>query len=833
MTRFRRFLRWTLLGLAGLVVLGVLGAGALYVAVSSRLPDVQTLRDIQLQEPMYVYAQDGRLMALFGEMRRYPVRIEEVPEQLKQAFMAIEDARFYEHEGVDYKGVARAIWLLATTSDKRVPGGSTITQQVARQFFLSSEYSYTRKFAEMLLAIKMERHLTKEEIFELYLNKSFFGNRSYGVAAAAEFYYGKTLDQLDLDEMVSLASIPKFPSSGNPISNPERARERRDYGLDRMAELGMISAAEARAAQSVAMHARPHERPIEVYAPYVAEMVRQEMEARYGGDVLTKGYRVTTTIQPQLQAGAEKALRDGLMLYDRRHGWHGVEQTHELAADEDAATVATRIRQVPAQSGMLPAVVLSAEGGRAQVVLADGQTVSLDAASTRWTNRSPGALLKRGNQIRVVRQQAEGDDGAVSWRVSQLPRAQAAIVSLDSSTGALQALVGGFSFAGNEFNRATQARRQPGSSFKPFVYAAGFERGYNPASIVLDAPVVFTDRRGRSWRPQNDGGGFSGPMRLREALVRSKNLVSVRLLDAIGVDYARRYISHFGIDEALIPPNLSMSLGTASIPPMAVARGYAAFSNGGFRIDPWFIDEVRDRDGKVVFKANPPTACKGCGIAARPAQGDSQQGGGQAGVVAGFNLGPAEAAAAPSSDDPSDTSRAAPRPSLPEGAVVAPRAIDERVAYQLVSMMRDVVNRGTGTAAKVLKREDVGGKTGSTNDYRDAWFAGFGGPYTTVVWVGRDDFSSLGRGEYGGRAALPIWIDYMRVALEDQPLADNEPPEGMVKVAVSASGQLLPGSSGGLTEWVKAEDLERMESYVDYGEQDEVYTPTEESFEIF
>lgn len=830
MTRFRRFLRWTLLALAGLLLLGVLGAGALYVAVSSRLPDVQALRNVEMQEPLYVYSRDGRLMALFGEMRRYPVRIEDVPERLKQAFMAIEDARFYEHEGVDYKGVARAIWLLATTSDRRVPGGSTITQQVARQFFLSSEYSFTRKFAEMLLAMKMERELGKDEIFELYLNKSFFGNRSYGVSAAAEFYYGKTLAELDLDEMVSLASIPKFPSSGNPISNPERARERRDYGLDRMAELGMISSAEARAAQAVPMHARPHERPIEVYAPYVAEMVRQEMEERYGGEALTKGFRVTTTIDPTLQAGAEKALRDGLMLYDRRHGWHGVEQNFELAADEDAAAVAARLRGIVAQSGMLPAVVLSAQGSQAEVVLADGQRVNLDAASTRWTNRSPGALLKRGDQIRVIREQAEakdGSEGAVSWRVSQLPRAQSAIVSLDSDTGALRALVGGFSFAGNEFNRATQARRQPGSSFKPFVYAAGFERGYNPASIVLDAPVVFTDRRGRSWRPQNDGGGFSGPMRLREALVRSKNLVSVRLLDAIGVDYARRYISHFGIDESLIPPNLSMSLGTASIPPMAVARGYAAFSNGGFRIDPWFIDEIHDRDGKQVFKANPPTACKGCGIGAR-----GNRGGGQPGVVAGFNLGAAQSEK-PANGENGDGEAAAPKASLPEGAVLAPRAIDERVAYQLVSMMRDVVTRGTGTAARVLNREDVGGKTGSTNDYRDAWFAGFGGPYTTVVWVGRDDFSSLGRGEYGGRAALPIWINYMRVALADEPVAANEPPDGMVKVAVSASGQLLPGSSGGLTEWVKAEDLERMETYVDYGEPAETYTPSEESFEIF
>lgn len=839
MSRVRRIIRWSLFSLAGLVLLGAMGAAALYFAVSSKLPDVQSLRDVELQEPLYVYSNDGKLMALFGEMRRYPVKIEDVPERLKQSFMAIEDARFYEHEGVDYKGVARAIWLLATTSDRRVPGGSTITQQVARQFFLSSEYSFTRKFAEMLLAMKMERELSKDEIFELYLNKSFFGNRAYGIAAAAEFYYGKTLDQLDLDEMVSLASIPKFPSSGNPISNPERAKERRNYGLDRMVELGYVSAAEAAAAKNVAMHARPHERPIEVYSPYVAEMVRQEMIERYGDEALIRGYHVTTTIDTELQAAAQQAVYDGLMLYDRRHGWHGVEQNLELAEGDSADTAIAKLREIPAQAGLLPAAVLSASGNSAEAVLANGERVSLNAASTRWTNRSPGALLKRGDVVRLIRQQA--DDGAVTWRVSQVPRAQAALVSLDSDTGAVRALIGGFSFAGNMFNRATQARRQPGSSFKPFVYAASFERGYNPASIVLDAPVVFTDRRGRSWRPQNDGGGFSGPMRLREALVRSKNLVSVRLLDAIGVDYARRYISHFGVDEELIPPNLSMSLGTASIPPMMVARGYAAFSNGGFRIEPWFIQEVKDRNGQAIYTANPATACKGCGIGNRPASGASAQP--QSNVVDGFNFGAEdETPAKPEAKQAAEP--AEPRASLPEGRVQAPRAIDERVAYQMVSMMRDVVTRGTATAARVLNREDVGGKTGSTNDYRDAWFAGFGGPYTTVVWVGRDDFRSLGRGEYGGRAALPIWIDYMRAALKDKPVAENEPPDGMVRVAVSAGGRLMPtNSGGGLTEWVKAEDLERMDTYTDYGDSSgsgssassapQHEAPPEESFEIF
>ncbi|MDQ3494876.1 MAG: penicillin-binding protein 1A [Pseudomonadota bacterium] len=841
MSRFRRFLRWGLIGFAALTLLGLLAIGTVYVVASSKLPDVQSLRNVELQEPLYVYASDGRLMALFGETRRYPVQIAEVPERVKQAFIAIEDNRFYEHRGVDYKGVGRAVWLLATTDDKRVPGGSTITQQVARQFFLSSEYSYSRKLAEMLLAMKMERELGKDEIFELYLNKSFFGNRAYGIAAAAEFYYGKTLDQLSLDEIATLAAIPKFPSSGNPITNPERARIRRDYVIQRMRELGFISAAEERAAQSVAMHATPHERPVEVHAPYVAEMVRQEMIARFGGDVLTKGYHVTTTIDPVLQVAADKAVRDGLATYDHRHGWNKVEQSFELAEDEDATRASARLRGIPAQAGLLPAVVLGTGSGSADVVLANGSTLTLDAAASRWTGRSPAALLKRGDLVRVRRVDPPAKKGeppdpeaAPNWQLDQIPRAQATLVSLDYDSGALRALVGGFSFAGQKFNRATQARRQPGSSFKPFIYAAAFERGFNPASIVLDAPVVFRMRRGQDWRPQNDDGRFLGPMRIREALVRSRNLVSVRMLDAIGVDYARRYISNMGFDEAELPPNLSIALGTPSLRPLDIARGYAVFANGGFRVTPWFIDEVKDRDGRVIYKENPPVACRGCSQLNGP--------GGWANlVVGGFNLGPAAPASSTATTAASGTGstgddnavgdeRTAPAAPAAD-AVIAPRAIDERIAYQLVSMMRDVVQRGTGTAAKVLGREDVGGKTGSTNDHRDAWFSGFGGPLATTVWVGRDDNRSLGYREYGGKAALPIWINFMRVALTDAPLASHEPPPGMVRVAVSASGQLMPTeSSGGLTEYVKAEDLERMESYVDYRED---RMPAEEAYDIF
>jgi len=828
MSRFRRLLRWAFFTFTALFLLGAIGLGILYYVVSSKVPDIQSLRTVELQEPLYVYASDGRLIGLFGETRRYPVNIENVPKQVQDAFIAAEDANFRTHNGIDPKGISRALWQTATLKEGRVAGGSTITQQVARQFFLSSEYSYTRKLVEMMLAMKIEGMLTKPQILELYLNKSFFGNRAYGVAAAAEYYYGKPLDQLTLGETATLVSALKFPSSGNPISNPERNHQRSVYVIERMLEDKYISPAQAAEATAEPMHAKPHERPVEVYAPYVAEMVRQEMIARFGGDVVNKGYHVTTTIDPTMQIAADVAVREGLKLYDHRHGWNGIEQHFEVTADADAASLAAHVAGIPTQNGLIPTVVARANGdGGITVVLPDASEVTLPASASRWTGKSPASLFKRGDLARIKRDvpkvaaakpgeaAAPVDAAPATYQIDQIPRGQAALVSLDASNGAVKAIIGGYSFAGNKFNRATQARRQPGSSFKPFVYAAAFERGFNPASIVLDAPVVFRDRRGHMWRPQNDGGGFRGPMRLREALVQSRNLVSVRLLDSIGVDFARKYISQFGFNEAELPPNLSMSLGTASLTPLSMARGYAVFANGGSRVTPWFIDEIKDREGNIVFKEKPATACRTCGgnVAGVAAQTST--------VVDGFDFGPAQDGKPKvSAETGPKKPAAAPKPVDPN-LVIAPRAIDERTAYQLVSMMRDVVLRGTGTAAKVLNREDVGGKTGSTNDHRDAWFGGFGGPYSTVVWVGRDDFRSLGYREYGGKAALPIWIDFMREALKDQAIAQNDPPEGMVQV-----------TSNGATEWVKTEDLDRIHSE-EFFNTDENAAADEAAFDIF
>lgn len=822
----RRLLKWALLACAAFALIGGLVFAGLYFTVSRDLPDVTTLRDVQLQQPMAVYSADGKLMAVFGESRRIPVDITKVPQLVKDAFIATEDADFYKHGGLDYKGIARAIWLMATTSDKRVPGGSTITQQVARQFFLTPERSFKRKFREMLLARKIEQNLSKDQILELYLNKSFFGNRSYGIAAAAQYYYGKSLDQLTLGEAATLAGTPKFPSTGNPMDDPDRNHDRRNnYILPRMVQLGMVGKSAADAAAAEPMHAVPHERPVEVYAPYVAEMVRQEMLTRYGPQAMEQGYEVTTTIDSKMQLAADIAVRHGLRTYDHRHGWRGPEKHFDLPAGETPEQTAKRLAPFPMQAALVPVIVLSTDGnGSAQVVDARGKVMTLPASlAASWPGRTPASLFKRGDVARITETRDSG------WAIEQLPRAQSALVSIDYDNGALKALIGGLSFNGNSFNRATQARRQPGSSFKPFVYAAAFERGYNPASIVLDAPVVFRDRSNHIWRPQNDGGGFAGPIKLREALVQSRNLVSVRLLDAIGVDYAIRFITHFGFNEKELPRNLSMSLGAASLRPIDMARGYAAFANGGFRVNVWFIDTVKDGSGKQLFKENPLTACRGCaGTNLPPSTAADAQGAAkpqQPDVVDGFNLGgPQAEKPKPEVTAKSGNAKEPPKPvALPEGSAIAPRAIDERIAYQLVTMMQDVVKRGTATAARVLEREDIGGKTGSTNEHRDAWFSGFGGNLVTVVWVGRDDDDSLGVGEYGGKAALPIWIDYMRDAIKDQPQVKREVPNGMVQVK---------------GEWLKEEDLQNNPDIVDYSQapkndQPQQEAPKEDAYDIF
>jgi len=828
MPLFFRLLRYALyLALAG-VLLGGLALGTAYWLIAPRLPSVDTLKDVRLQVPLRIKSADDKLIATFGETKRTPVRIQDVPDQLKHAFLAAEDADFYSHRGIDAGGIARAVWLTVTTGNKHVAGGSTITQQVARMFFLSSEVSYTRKLSEIFLAFRIENALSKDEILELYLNKSFFGHRSYGIVAAAEFYYGKTLDQLSLPECAMLASIPKFPSTGNPLSRPQRALERRAYVLGRMLENRFIAQADYDAASKEPDHAQAHEADVEVDAPYFAELVRLEAIERLGNNALTDGYVVKTTLNSINQEAANRALRNDLMSYDQRHGWRGPEAHVDLAAGAGRTEWETALTDYRPIAGLAPALVTETGKDHATLYLADEQEVSIELASVAWARahldedrrgaapKSVSDVLKRGDIVRLARD-AEG-----KWKLSPIPAAEAALVALNPEDGAVESLVGGFSFLRSKFNRVTQSGRSPGSGFKPFLYSAAFEHGFTPASVLNDAPVQFPDpsKPDGVWTPKNDDDTFQGPVRLREALVKSINLVSVRLLDAIGVRYAREYVTRFGLPLDQIPENLSMALGTAAVSPLSMARGYAVFANGGYLVDPYMVAEIADRDGKIVYKADPAIACASC--AERQVADE------------------ARVPPAPKSDNSTAISALNPIGNVHASATtaplatgqphLAPRAIDPRNAYLLTSMMRDVVRRGTGAAAMVLKRNDLAGKTGSTNDHRDAWFTGFNAKLVASCWVGFDDFSSLGHGEFGAKAALPIWIDFMRVATKDQPEQPLDMPPGITKVRIDPASGLLAavGDPGAILEVMKTEDATRLASQPaqneeENGEQNKAY----------
>jgi penicillin-binding protein 1A len=833
-----RLLRYALyLALAGALA-GALALGTAYWLISPRLPSVETLKDVRLQVPLRVYASDGKLVAAFGETKRTPVRIGDVPERLKQAFLAAEDADFYTHSGIDVGGIFRAVWLVITTGSKHVAGGSTITQQVARNFFLSPEVSYTRKLSEIFLAFRIENALTKDEILELYLNKIFLGHRSYGVAAAAEFYYGKTLADLSIPECAMLASLPKFPSTGNPISNPPRAIERRNYVLGRMLDNHFIDQATYDASIKAPDAAYPHEPPVEVDAPYFAEMVRIEAMERLGNTALTDGYVVKTTLDSARQAAANTALRHDLMVYDERHGYRGAEAHVDLPETAAQADWDKALLDYRPLAGLVPGIVTAVDASTANVYLFDGKEVTLDLPAVDWarphidedrrgaTPKHVNDVLKRGDVIRLLHNEpldVAGDADAKKndkkpektlppWTLAQLPAAEAAFVAIDPHDGAIETLVGGFSFLRSKFNRVTQSNRSPGSGFKPFLYSAAFEHGFTPASVVNDAPLVFPDpsKPNGLWTPKNDDDTFQGPIRLREALVKSVNLVSVRVLDAIGLHYAREYITRFGFAPDQIPENLSMALGTASVSPLSMARGYAVFANGGFLVDPYFVREIDDRDGNVVYQANPAIACADCngnGVASAPPPATSVD-------AASLN--------------PIGTAKAATTPA-PGQQHLAPRVIDARNAYLVTSLMRDVIRRGTGSAAMVLKRNDLAGKTGSTNDHRDAWFTGFDAKLVASCWVGFDDFGSLGRGEFGAKAALPIWIDFMRAALKDVPEQPFDMPPGISKVRIDPSSGALAsaGDPGAILEVLKTEDVARLEAQPpqeqQQGEQREAY----------
>ena len=771
-----------------LAVLAVaLGTGGVYWYLAPKLPSAEILRDVRLQVPLRVYTRDQELLAEFGEKRRTPLRLDEVPERLVQAFLAGEDDRFFEHPGVDWQGLTRAVLYLVRTGEKG-PGGSTITMQVARNFFLSREKTYIRKLNEILLALKIEREFTKDEILELYVNKIFLGQRAYGVGAAAQVYYGLPVTELTLSQLAMIAGLPKAPSRFNPVANPEQAVVRRNYVLRRMLELGYIAQDEHDAARDAPVSAKVHGLAVEVEAPYVAEMVRAHMEQTYGDDAYTAGYKVYTTLDGRLQGAANAALRQALLEYDARHGYRGSER--HVASGEEAEPPRDVLEDIAEVGGLVPAVVTSVDEGTVAAWVRNAGPVEIGFESMEWARpyidenrrgdepKGAGAVLRAGDVIRVRR---TGDE----WSFAQVPKVEGALVSLDPDDGAIVALTGGFDFYRSKFNRATQAERQPGSSFKPFIYSAALEYGYTPASIINDAPVVFEDPSLKSaWRPENYGGKFFGPTPLRTALYKSRNLVSIRLLRDIGIDFALDHIARFGIDVDSLPRGLSLALGSGVLTPLELATGYSVLANGGYAVEPYFIQRVLDRDDTPVFAADPLVVCRDC---------DDEEA-----MTASASAAPAdggEAGATPSAEAGAGTGS----PAGSRGSVRrAPRVLEARNAWLMYSLMRDVIRRGTGRKARVLERDDLAGKTGTTNDLYDAWFSGFSPGLVATAWIGFDEFRPLGQRETGARAALPMWIAYMKEALEGVRRRDIQPPEGIVTVRIDpATGEAAGASHEG------------------------------------
>ncbi|MEW9624572.1 penicillin-binding protein 1A [Rhodanobacter geophilus] len=826
----KRLLRWALILAFSGFLLAVLAVGVAYWLVAPRLPSVAVLKDYHMQVPLRVESADGKLIASFGETRRIPVVIANVPDNLKHAVLSAEDADFYHHPGIDLRGIARAGWHVILAGGDKVQGGSTITQQVARNFFLSPEKLYSRKLIEVFTALRIEHELSKDQILELYLNKMFLGHRSYGVAAAASYYYGKTLDQLSIAQCAAIASTFQLPSVVNPLNSPARLLARRNWVLGEMLRHRYINDAQYKAAVAEPNDPAPHEAPIEVDAPYLAEMVRRQVLDRLGNDALTEGYVVKTTVQSARQQAAVAAVHQGLIAYDHRHGWRGPEAHQDLAADAGAQDYERALAGYGDISGLDPGLVTASSATDATVFLAGGKSIQLDLAAVAWARpyindsrtgpapRQVDAVLKRGDIIRVS-QDAKG-----TWQLAQIPTAQAALASIRPEDGAVEALVGGFSFTRSKFNRAVMAARQPGSSFKPYLYSAAFDHGFTPASIINDAPLALPDpsRPGGLWTPSNDDDKFAGPMRLREALIESKNLVSVRLLDAIGVRYAREFITRFGFPLDALPANLSMALGTASVSPMNMARGYAVFANGGYLVTPYFISEIDDRSGKPVYLANPARACRECQErlldSTPPGPPPANMSQRTANRLAESGSATATASAASVDDSGVQTLPADAHGTGAHLPVLAPRVLDPRNDFLVTSLMKDVIAspKGTGHAAQALNRADLAGKTGSTNDHRDAWFVGFNGDISTAVWVGFDDFSSLGKangvGEFGAQAALPIWMAYMGPVLKDMPLNSLPMPPGIASVPIDRSSGLptTDDDPNRMNEFFKVEDVDRL-----------------------
>src|SRR3990167_6186622 len=732
MSRFFRTIRiLIILFLVGGITLTL---GVLYY-MEYELPDIDALNTVQLQVPLQIYTRDGKLIATFGEKRRIPVAYDQIPKPLIDAVLATEDQRYFKHKGVDLQGLGRAAIKLLQTG-RKVEGGSTITMQVARGFYLTRNKTITRKLREILLAIKIENKLSKEKILELYLNKVFFGNRAYGVGAAAEIYYGKNLNELSIDQYAMLAGLPKAPSTLNPIANPDAAKKRRDHVLSRLYEEGYISQATYNKALNAPVNARYHDLKSETKAPYVAELARAQLEQMYGDSIYTDGFKVYTTIDSHTQQEANVAARNQLIAYDMRHGYRGRSNNVGIPSIDDTDQFEKMLQNIPISNGLEPAIVFEMTSKTITVLRANGNFTIIPWSGLSWARKQVNANYlgprpKRADQILNIGDVIRIIATSHGYQLAQIPQAEAGLVALDPNNGAILAMVGGFDYQTSKFNRITSANRQPGSSFKPFIYSAALEKGYTLATVINDAPIVVEQMDNSLWRPQNDTHKFYGHTRLRTAIMQSRNLVSIRLLALMGLSYTTDYLKRFGFSAMQLPPGLSLALGTATVTPLQMAQAYAIFANSGQKVVPYIIDTIRDTQDQIIYQARPLVACE---------------------------------------------------ENCPYEVVSAQRVLSKQNAFLMTSALHDVIQRGTATLAKTIGRNDIAGKTGTTQNQVDAWFAGFTPDLVAVAWMGFPQPQSLH--EYGAQAALPVWIQFMQTALKGKREHVIEQPSGIVSIRI-------------------------------------------------
>lgn len=776
-----------------------------FVYLEPTLPTVDAMKNNEFAVPLRVYTSSGELISQIGEQRRIPVKYDQIPDVVKNAFIAAEDDQFFEHHGFDWKGIVRALFVNVTSGERQ--GASTITMQAARSAFFTQDQTVRRKLQEIFVTQRLESEFTKQEILALYLNVIFFGHRSYGVAAASETYFGKQLDELTLGEAAILARVPQWPSRFNPISDPEGSTGRRAYVLRRMHELRFIDAAAEAAASKEVVRATLSRRALaDVDAAYIAEMVRQEVEARFGAKAIDGGYRVYTTIDGRLQKAANLAVRTGLIDYTRRYGWKGAVNKAELTGNENDEGLEKLLDEYGNVGHLKPAIVLTVAEKQARVFVKKDGPATIEWASLSWAKRrnpdqslgpepkSAGEILARGDVVYVVH--SKGDAPA---ELAQIPDAQSALIAIDPNNGAILSLVGGFDYfeGQGKFNRVVQARRQPGSGFKPFMYAAAMAGEYTPASMILDAPIIMDDPNLEEvWRPGNSGGGFRGPMRLREALVQSRNLVSIRLLKELGIKTVIDYAQNFGFtkDQLMQSNNLTLALGSLQATPLQVATGFAVFANGGYRVEPYYIDRIEGPGGQLLYIAEPKTVCAEC---TQPVRTFSDQ---------------------ERAKNPEVSATITPPTPLTAGArrtQPAERVITPQVSFIMNDIMKDVITRGTGRRALALGRSDLRGKTGTTNNSVDTWFNGFNDSLVASVWVGYDDNQPLGEIEEGALTAVPIWVNYMREALRGVPETRRAAPEGIIEIKINArTGGTRDADLDPVFEYFRAEKLPTEEGYV-------------------